>query len=91
MLDAQDLKKFMQLPPSFTTDAEIEILAALREYEDYTALVVKSIERLGGVDGYKNPATYEEVEFKIKWRKFPADTEEKLLAVLEKMRGEYCK
>lgn len=91
MLDAQDFKKFMQLPLIFNADALAEIKSALSEYDDYTAYIVRELETLGGNDGYKNPATYEDVEVEIKWRKLPALTEEKLLAALEKMRGEYCK
>lgn len=85
------MKDFYNLPSEFNADGLAEIKSALQEFHDYRAYVIGMIDELGGDYGFKNPSTYDDVYAEIKWRKFPAEPEKKLLAVLEKMREVNCR
>ena len=91
MLDAQDLRQFIKLPTVvFNSSALKEFDKILNEYAYIRRYVERKLEYFGE-DGFKNPIAYEEVETDIRWLKLPKIYEEKILAVLNEMRQQYCR
>lgn len=89
MLDAQELKKFLNLPDVFNNLTSREMKKSLDEYDEYRAFIVRMINR-HGEDAYKNVDTYFSVTDDIKWEHFPKPVEEKFIAVIGDMCLEYC-
>ena len=90
MPDSQDLKNFFAMPSVFNQNALREIKNAVKDYDDFKAFVIDMIERIGGEYGFKNPAVYDDVEAEIKWCKYPASAEKKLLAIVDELRRNYA-
>ena len=89
MLDHQDLKEFLKLPPIFAQDVIKEIEKALVEARDCRQYVFRQLE-YHGEDAFKNPDAYIDVGLDIKFIGLPKSFEDKFLAMLEIMRKENC-
>ena len=80
----------MKLPTIFNSSVLKEFDEILDEYTYVKRYIVRKLEYFGE-DGFKNPTAYEEVETDIRWLKLPEIYEEKILAVLNEMRQQYCR
>lgn len=90
MLDAQDLKKFLSMPPIFNHNVIKCMENAVDEFDECDAYISNALKRYGE-NSYRNPDAYENVEVDVRWAQLGETYTEKLLAVLEKRKKEDCK
>lgn len=83
------LAKFAKLPPIFSARLYFDIKQAVHEYDSFKSYIVRHLEYYGE-DAYKNPDAYREVMYDVMNDKLPQSTEERLLAVIAKLKEEWA-
>lgn len=89
MVNVKELAKFAQLPPVFNRQLLKLVESEVDKYDECRGYIRGKLEYFGD-DGFKNPDAYTQVGYDIQNENLPKPFEEKLLAVLELMKGEYC-
>ena len=89
MVDIKKLAKFAKLPPVFNRHLSTLIEETIDEYDECRGYISNALDYYGD-DAFKNTDAYTQVGYDIQNEYLPESFEEKLLAVLELMRNEYC-
>jgi len=89
VVDIKKLKKFTELPVPFNRHLSTLIEETIDEYDECRGYIKNALDRYGEY-AFKDAKIYTEVGYDIQNEDLPESFEEKLLAVLELMRSEYC-
>jgi len=89
VVDIKKLKKFTELPVPFNRHLSTLIEETIDEYDECRGYIKNALDRYGEY-AFKDAKIYTEVGYDIQNEDLPESFEEKLLAVLAQMKGEYC-